>query len=334
MMNRLLVTAGALFACYAGLMLLVRLGVPAYDVLWYLGLGWWPYLAEVRPRVKIAWDGVATGAVCLALFVLGMHRFLSWLSREIQVAAGRPHRPWLPRWTISLVTLIVVMFVLGISVTGIVHQTGWLIASRKGFLERKTVFPRDFVGESAGFNLRRIGDALRESSSQISVLIVERDARGRMLHSWQKEILGGMYFYPGEIHDDLPWDHPENSAYFKGIVPAYLSPEIGVIRSSEGYALSHFAGNSHLLDGKHPQARWDSKGQNTIVAGEVGEGFKPWGDPSNLRDPSLGINQVAGGFGGPSGLGANFLFQDGSVRFLRNTTAPEVLRRLGDPESQ
>lgn len=71
---------------------------------------------------------------------------------------------------------------------------------------------------------------------------------------------------------------------------------------------------------------------NTILAGEVGEGFKPWGDPTNLRDPGLGVNKVPGGFGGPLGSGANFVFMDGSVRFLRDTTSLEVLRRLSLPK--
>jgi prepilin-type processing-associated H-X9-DG protein len=47
-----------------------------------------------------------------------------------------------------------------------------------------------------------------------------------------------------------------------------------------------------------------------------------------LRDPGLGVNTVPGGFGGPSGSGANFLFLDGSVRFLQNTTSRDVLRRM------
>jgi prepilin-type processing-associated H-X9-DG protein len=70
---------------------------------------------------------------------------------------------------------------------------------------------------------------------------------------------------------------------------------------------------------------------NTILAGEVADGFKPWGDPTNLRDPGLGVNKVSGGFGGLSGSGANFLFVDGSVRFLRDTTSRAVLRRLSGP---
>lgn len=67
------------------------------------------------------------------------------------------------------------------------------------------------------------------------------------------------------------------------------------------------------------------------MAGEVAEGFKPWGDPTNLRDPGLGVHTMPGGFGNPTESGANFLFMDGSVRFFRDTTSREVLRRLSKP---
>ena len=40
------------------------------------------------------------------------------------------------------------------------------------------------------------------------------------------------------------------------------------------------------------------------MAGEVAGDFKPWGDPTNWRDPALGINRSPEGFGGPlSGRG-------------------------------
>jgi hypothetical protein len=61
--------------------------------------------------------------------------------------------------------------------------------------------------------------------------------------------------------------------------------------------------------------------------------FKPWGDPSNLVDPALGINQSPEGFGGPGGQRAYLGFADGSVRSFSRTTDPEVLRRLSGPRS-
>jgi prepilin-type processing-associated H-X9-DG protein len=148
------------------------------------------------------------------------------------------------------------------------------------------------------------------------------------------EILPDLGFILGAgFKPDLAWYDPRNSAYFKGVVPSFLNPEIRELRSREGYALSHYAGNLHVL-GRNRQGIQPGLGDasNTILAGEVVEGFKPWGDPTNLRDPGLGINKVHGGFGGPSGSGAQVLFLDGSVRFLKDTTPRTVLRNLGDPQ--
>lgn len=164
-----------------------------------------------------------------------------------------------------------------------------------------------------------------------------RDAQGRMLHSWQTAILSQFPIkHAGEIQPEIPWDDPRNSAYFRGIVPFYLNPEMGVVRDSRGYALSHYAGNVNVLGTGHTLRFEAIKGtlSNTILAGEVSDQFKAWGDPTNLRDPGLGINSVPHGFGSPSGRGANFLFLDGSVRFLRTPTDPAVLRRMSlVPES-
>ncbi len=75
----------------------------------------------------------------------------AWLAREVQNARGTAvlgGRLWSIRWTASLVTLIVLMFMVGLAATGIVHQVGWLIASRRSVLEPKPLF-RGVWGTSA-----------------------------------------------------------------------------------------------------------------------------------------------------------------------------------------
>ena len=134
---------------------------------------------------------------------------------------------------------------------------------------------------------------------------------------------------------DRPWDDPVNSAYFRGIVPVYLNPEIGVIRSPEGYALSHYAGNVNVLGRVNALSIKEIEGSlaNTVLAGEVSSRFQPWGDPTNLRDPILGVNMMPDAFGSTSPSVANFFFLDGSVRFVRNTTDPDVLRAMSSPRA-
>lgn len=154
--------------------------------------------------------------------------------------------------------------------------------------------------------------------------------------SWMTRILPGTDFtLGGRLREDMPWNDPANSAYFKGVVPFYLNPAVRAIRSPEGYALAHYAGNVHVL-APGRSFRWaEAAGSgNTIIAGEVAEGFKPWGDPTNLRDPGAGLRNRPDAFGSPTEKGAYFLFLDGSVRFFRETASSTVLERLSRPEKR
>jgi prepilin-type processing-associated H-X9-DG protein len=308
-------------------------GGPTSEVLGRLAFGWLFYPARVFPRVTIVWDGVATGLVCLALFTIGLHRILKWLYGEVQRAGSGVHRPWSIRWTVSLVALVVVMFVVGISATAVVHQTGWLVAARRALVEKKTLFRYEWGSSVA--HLKQIGmSSYRFGKGSESPPWDQPDPDQPVLQSWMTEILPDMsIMLGGKLRPDLPWNDPRNSAYFKAVIPIYLNPEVGVIRNPEGYGLSHYAGNIHVLRRDGASHRMGSgEASTTILAGEAAEEFKPWGDPTNLRDPGLGVNKVPGGFGGPSGSGANFVFMDGSVRFLRDTTSREVLRRLSLPK--
>ena len=117
------------------------------------------------------------------------------------------------------------------------------------------------------------------------------------------------------------------------ISPPYRNPGIPEGENAAGYALSHYAGNARLLGGENPRTLDEviDGTASTIMAGEVAAGFEPWGSPTNWRDPTLGINRSPEGFGSPFPGGANVLFADGSVRFLKDTIDPRVLRSLSTP---
>ena len=164
-----------------------------------------------------------------------------------------------------------------------------------------------------------------------------------MLHSWETALLPYLEQkqLASQIKHDVPWDAPENEACFQQPVNVFLHPS--VTRASgetgrfdeRGFALSHYAANGWVLgaDNSFTIKEITDGTSNTIMAGEVRENFKPWGDPSNFRDPMLGINKSPNGFGGPYRNldGANFLLVDGSVRFISDKVDPNVLKALSTP---
>lgn len=70
-----------------------------------------------------------------------------------------------------------------------------------------------------------------------------------------------------------------------------------------------------------------------LMIGEVRSQFEPWGKPNTYRSLELGLNRHPRGFGGPpSRDSVMFLMTDGSVRTIRDTVDPEVLRSLSGAE--
>ncbi len=120
---------------------------------------------------------------------------------------------------------------------------------------------------------------------------------------------------------------------YQTTVPEYVNPAIQFSKDPAGYALSHYAGSAAMLggDAAHTLSDVTDGTDSTILAGEVASGFKPWGDPANWRDVALGINRAPNGFGSPFIGGASFLMVDGSIRFLKNTIDPNVLKALSTP---
>ncbi|SIO66713.1 hypothetical protein SAMN05444166_8192 [Singulisphaera sp. GP187] len=265
-------------------------GMLTIEILGTLAFGWLTYSARVLPRVTIGWDGAATGVICLILFMIGLHLTLRWFSGEVQKARGATvegHRPWSLWWTTSLVALIVMMFIVGLSATGVVHQAGWLIASRRSLLEVKPRLQDDWGTSADYLRLTGMGLIMLVDDDRESVLAGEPRPNAERIQSWMTVLLSGTNFtLGGPLHVERPWNDPQNSAYFKGVVPYYLNPEIRAFRSAEGYALSHYAGNVHVLSNDRAlRSIARENAANTIIAGEIAEGFKPWGDPANLRDP-------------------------------------------------
>jgi hypothetical protein len=91
-----------------------------------------------------------------------------------------------------------------------------------------------------------------------------------------------------------------------------------------------------LVGGRGPRTFSDIPDglSNTILAGEIAEGFQPWGHPLNWRDPVIGLD-VPGGFGSPHRSGViQLLMADGSVHTVSADVHPAVLRALATPAGE
>ena len=158
------------------------------------------------------------------------------------------------------------------------------------------------------------------------------DACGEPLHSWETALTPYLE-EPVKPDLGLSWHDPRNSETFCTPIARFVNPAFQARFDGQGYALSHYAANAHVM-WNNSKVRCEDIADGfsyTLLFGEVGEGFRPWGDPVNSRDPAVGINRP-GGFGGPPGQGGvQFALLDGSVRFIAQDTDPEVLRALATP---
>jgi Protein of unknown function (DUF1559) len=155
--------------------------------------------------------------------------------------------------------------------------------------------------------------------------------------SWQTSLLPFVEQAPlyNQIDMNVSWTDPINRPYYSTVVPTYLHasiPDSPV--NAQGLAVSHYAGNSQLfLPNGNMGIRDITDGtSNTAMAGEVAAGFKPWADPSNLRDPAAGLGVGPDTFSGPAGQnGTNLLMGDGAVHFFNNNVSPTVLQAIATP---
>ena len=161
-------------------------------------------------------------------------------------------------------------------------------------------------------------------------------------NAWMTSILpfveqAGLY---QQIDFNQPWTAPKNQPVFRSVIPAFLNPNIGpeVSKVGGGYGASHYAGNSQVLknNGSVKFDKMTDGTSNTILAGEVSNVFKAWGDPENRRDPAHGLGTAPNQFGGPATGrgGVNMLLADGSVRFISENVDLQTLKALASPDGK
>ncbi len=138
----------------------------------------------------------------------------------------------------------------------------------------------------------------------------------------------------GQIQRGQPWNSPVNKPAMATLIPVYLHAAVSAApMNAEGYAVAHYATNGKAISNFMTVGIRDITDgtSNTMMAGTLNDGFKPWGDPTNHRDPSTGFGGGPASFGAPNRRIAQILMFDGSVRRVGITLAPDICSKLADP---
>jgi hypothetical protein len=324
---------GILLVCLF-LILLFCVGMQfVFEAPFTLAFGWPRYLWRVIPQLHPDPGSFAAGVVCLVGFTLGAHAFLRWLygvwgTEEGESLDKKPRR-WQWRRTMQLVGLFVLMFVSGIAVTGMIHQTGWLIQSPEPLLHNSW---DDRAVSVSGNNLKQICLAAHSYQDADGDLPKSTfDATGGPMHSWQTALLP--YVEQSSLYNQIdltkPWTDPANANEMFKTHKEFVHPSVPY-EPVNGYGASHYAGNVHIVLGDTPKKMSDfpQGTSNVIWAGEVAANFRAWGDPLNARDPRLRASGQPNGFGGPNGKPAQFVMLDGSVRTFDSKELAELMGKV------
>ena len=112
--------------------------------------GWIVFLRDVVPQVTWNWELIATGVICLAIFVWGFHRTATWMRQ----GASSAEVGWRWRWTVTVTLGVTCFFTATIAVIGVLHQSIWLAKTEEPMLRYQNHFmrhPRTIVRDAEYF---------------------------------------------------------------------------------------------------------------------------------------------------------------------------------------
>jgi len=186
-------------------------------------------------------------------------------------------------------------------------------------------------------NLKQIGLAIHNYRDTYNILPLSiRNDEGVELQGWQTTLIPYMES-PGPVYWERdfnqPWNSETHRKLFQIVFSSYLSPSIDSGKDSNGYGLTSYSANKHLIDFGPAVAFEDIKDglATTLLIGEIRDELPPWGKPGNSRDPALGINKSPKGFGGTFYNGCLFVMADGSVRHISEKVDTKIIEALGTP---
>jgi hypothetical protein len=222
---------------------------------------------------------------------------------------------------------------------GVVHQIGWMATSPEPIYTGGMRTPA-YRSESSN-NLKQIALAaynFAETHGNHLPPGYTADASGRPLHGWPALLLP--YIEQEHVFNrlqiDKPWHDSANRSVIAEPIRIYCNPYFSLEHSknNSGNALIEYAANIHAFPAKsglRMPADFTDGTANTILFGEISAGFRPWGQPTNLRDPALGLKKSPRTFGGPWSSGTIVALADGSVRSISNDTSKSILKALATP---
>jgi prepilin-type processing-associated H-X9-DG protein len=304
------------------------------ELTFYMLTGWVLYLLRSIDQVTVDWPDVFLSLAALVLFTGGLHAFFRWLYPSFRSDDFTNNTTWKVRWTISIVSILMLLFVAGIGTVGIVHQVAWMAHSQEPMISGSMVA----AGRSESLaDLRDHENAMGNYGKLPPGALANRN--GQLLHGWQTVLLP--YIGEGLLSDRInlkdSWKHPDNSEVLKTRVDNYASDwewrKGAPAFDSEGYALSDYASNVRVIGGTRAlRADEITDGKSkTILTGEAFRNRKPWGYPANWRDPAEGLNTSPNGFGSNWPGVVQFSFADGHVAPISEDIDPRVLRALATP---
>jgi hypothetical protein len=331
----------------------------------HLLLGWLYFPLRAIPRITIDTPAAVLGVINLLAFIIGLHIAIRWFTRSTLTSQTAPNVSW--RSTLAISCTLLLMFAAGTAMVGATHQFIWLLVGRS---TKSTSAPEPVFGiiHAARSSARRMqaSNSLKQMTMGAQNFHDNFQAlppggtmneEGELLHGWAS-FTGEFFAFSCDRFDySIPWNQPPNAQFYKCNLWMFVNPSIrGPYFDKQGFGLSHFAGNSHVLPIRTINVKdlrdrrdWPLRQlhetkqllnmshitdgtSNTILHGTVTQRFKPWGHPANIRDPSLGIDRSPNGFGGPpSWNGAVFSFCDGHTALINRKIDPRVLHQLATP---
>jgi prepilin-type processing-associated H-X9-DG protein len=188
-------------------------------------------------------------------------------------------------------------------------------------------------------NLKRLAAAMREYESQNGNFppAYVTDKHGRRMHSWRALLLP--YLGHQDLADryrlDEPWNSPANRAVADLAVAVFQCPaQPGINRPITSYMM--VVGPHTISNGQDSRrtAEITDGTDNTIMLVEVADSDVPWAEPKDLQfdEISFKINgrkeprtlQI----GSHHPHGANIAFCDGTIRFLKNSLNPQLVKAM------